>query len=214
MDKEEKSELRNSHHSQINESWSRAKTAIEKAGSLFVDPTRSIWPAGAKHATRKKRAAIGAHETTIQFRDDVHPFREKRDEVREKWNETVDTISPVQDEIEVSLSNLEEFEYYTISKTMTECDPIEGEKTVKTTYRILLPIATCKKLYRQIEDVCVELGLGAETQSKTPEDEAKPEHLIGLLGERGQSEATSQLPARFKNGGDDSDAEGQPEVDD
>jgi hypothetical protein len=207
MDDDERTELRNSHQSQINESWSRAKTAIEEALSLFVDPTRCIWPAGANNASRKKRAAISAHETTIQFRDDVHPFRKKRQEVKELWKEPVDTITPGDTDIDVSLANLEEFEYLTIEDTTTECDPIEGEKTVKNSYRVLLPLSSCKKLYRQIEDVCVELGLGAQTQSKTPEDEAKPEHLVGLLGERGQSEATDQLPARFQNGHDEDEDE-------
>ena len=54
------------------------------------------------------------------------------------------------------------------------------------------------------------LGMTASTPDITPEDEAKPEHLAGLLKTRGQEEALGKLPKRFRDTVEDESGE-EPE---
>jgi hypothetical protein len=66
---------------------------------------------------------------------------------------------------------------------------------------------------RELEDISDELGFTANTKQRTPEDEATPEDLAGILHQRGQHNAAKQLPERFKNGYDPDEEAGDFEGD-
>lgn len=196
---------RSGHEAIIDDSWLRAREYIRRAEAADVDPTRVLWPPAAGRITRKHELALAAHSATIQFRDDICSYRLEDGvlDVASKWTEPVDVVKIDDEEMAVSLKSLKDWSHQRQIKRSESMDPVRGRTVSEEELRVLLPVRTCRAAYRHIQDILRELGFTAETRDVTPEDDASPEDLVGLLTARGQEEAKANLPARFLNDGDE-----------
>lgn len=195
---EDEREARSGHRAIIQDSWERCREYLRHAEAADIHPGKSLWPTHTQQP--KYQYHLAAHSSIIQFRDDILAFKNERtkNDVQALWNEEIETFAVDGDETTISLENLGELTNRHITRQQESTDPVQGTIKSETEYRILLPIFVCRSCYRHIQKVCHELGFTADTTDITPEDEASPEDLVGLLTERGQQEATSQLPERFK----------------
>jgi len=202
MKDDEEAEGQSGHQAIIDDSWLRCREFIRRAEAVDMDPTQVLWPVQDPHPYYQR--ALKAHAATIQFRDDIYAYRNENvtEDISELWQENVHTIaiSEDKDNVAVSLKNLDDWAHNHYTEQRTEVSLIDGKQTVTDKYRVLLPVASCRRLYRQMQDILRELGFTAATKDHTPEGEAEPAHLVGLLDERSQQEAKGQLPARFTKG--------------
>jgi len=197
---EDETEGNSGHEAIINDSWLRAREYIRRAEGTEMDPERALWPV--KNPPQFYQHALAAHAATFQLRDDIYAYREEsaKEDISELWKEQITSVEVDESEIPISLANMDQWAHTHHHKTTTSVSLVTGKETTTTTYRVLLPLAACRPCYRHMQDILRELGFTAETKDWTDEGEAKPEHLIGLLTERGQKEAKGQLPARFTKG--------------
>lgn len=192
----------NGHESIIRDSWLRAREYIRRAEAGDVEPGRVLWPPAVGRLSEKHELALAAHSATLQFRDDISSYRVEDGmiDVASKWADPLDTVEIDGEERAVSLRSLKQWSHQRHVSRSEELDPVRGRVVSEQEYRVLLPVRTCRAAYRHIQDILRELGFTAETRDVTPEDDASPEDLVGLLTQRGQEEAKSNLPARFLNG--------------
>lgn len=209
MREDDEAEQKSGHQAIIDDSWLRCREFIRRAEAVDMDPTQVLWPVEDPHPHYPR--ALKAHAATIQFRDDIFAYRNENAnvDISELWNETVHTISmgDEKQQMAVSLANLDDWAHNHYTETSSEVSLITGQQQITRKYRVLLPVAACRRLYRHMQDILRELGFTAATKDHTPEGEAKPEHLVGLLTERGQKEAKGQLPARFTKGNPNGESE-------
>lgn len=206
MNENEEERSQSGHRAIIDDSWLRAREWIRKANAADVDPERALWPAGRQQRTRTHETALAAHAATIQFRDDISAYREQSGqiEVKEKWEKDVGSVTVDGKEFDISLATLDEWANERIQRERSEWDGVRGKQTQVQQFRVLLPIQTCQRLYRHMQDILHEVGFTAETRDVTYSDEASEEDLAYLLDQRGQEEAKGSLPARFTKGTDSS----------
>lgn len=201
---EEETEGSSGHEAIINDSWLRAREFIRRAEATEMDPQRALWPV--KNPPQAYQHALSAHAATFQLRDDIYAYRDEsaKEDINELWKKEITQVSVDGDSVPISLDNLDKWAHKHHQETSTRVSLVTGEEQTTTVFRVLLPLAACRPCYRHMQDILRELGFTAETKDWTDEGEAKPEHLVGLLGERGQEEAKGQLPARFTKGRSDS----------
>jgi hypothetical protein len=197
---DDEQEGQSGHRAIIQDSWQRAREYIRRAEAADVDPSRAVWPAGQE--TIAQQHALAAHSAVIQFRDDIMPFREARtkNDIKALWAEEFTEFTLQGDDYGVSLATLNEWTNQHLVEQDEVTDPVMGQQVETRKYRILLPVSVCREAYRHILRCAHELGFTAETPDITPEDDASPEDLKGLLIQRGQEEAAEQLPDRFTAG--------------
>lgn len=200
---EEEQQRRKGHKGIIDESWRLARQSIVRAEASDLDPTRALWPTDPSRGVWETyQRALGAHTAIIQFRDDIYAYRKKTGafDVEELWQKEVVELQPVDEEYEISLADLDNWASQYTTVTKTSVSSVRGEETVEKQFRILLPIAACRQLYRQLQDVLQELGMTAPTEDRTPRDDPDGDNLVALLRARDQDVALENIPDRFKEG--------------
>lgn len=202
---DDETEGQTGHAAIINDSWLRAREHIRHAEGADLNPNKALWQLEPKEPGYPR--ALAAHTAIIQMRDDIYAFREisAQVDVSDLWSKQLGTV-PIdgRGDVAVSLESLDGWAHEHLVSTAWEEDPVRGRIKTDTKYRVLLPISSCRAVYRQMQDILRELGLAAETKEYTPEGEAQPEHLVGLLDERSQEDLKGQLPERFTAGRGDS----------
>lgn len=200
---EEREKRQRGHKSIIDDSWLRAREQILQAEASEVDPGRALWPVTPSRAEHLRyQRALGAHTATIQFRDDVYAYRAKGGpfDVEELWNAEIGTVQVNGQRVTISLDSLNDWANKRTAVEHETLDPVQGKVSQQKRYRVLLPITTCRDVYRQMQDVLQELGMTAPTEDRTPTDSPSGENLAALVKARGQETAYESLPDRFKEG--------------
>lgn len=203
MSNDEEQEGQSGHRAIIQDSWQRAREYIRRAEAADVDPSRAVWPASQESVERQH--ALAAHTAVIQFRDDILAFRNERtkNDISELWAADYHEFTLEETTYTLSLRGLNEWTNQHLVEHNEVADPVMGQTVETTKFRVLLPVSACRETYRHMQKCLHELGFTADTRDITPEDEASPEHLWGLLDERSQEEAKKNLPERFTPGSAD-----------
>jgi hypothetical protein len=194
------------HRAMINDSWLHAREWIRRANAADVDPQRALWPAGVQQRSYAHETALAAHSATIQFRDDLSAYRDQSGqiEVQDLWQDEVTQVNVNGETYPVSLATLEQWSNKRIQSVQSDWDAVRGETKTIHKSRVLLPVEACQAIYRQIQDVLMEIGFTAETRDVTYKDEASAEDLGYLINQREQEAAKGSLPERFTPGRSDS----------
>jgi hypothetical protein len=107
----------------------------------------------------------------------------------------------------IELSGLKDIEDWIEKTAAIESEsnhPNHASSSETVQVPVRLPAAAAIEAAKVLINRFDDLGWGVQPD-RTPVDEPQPEHLDALLERRGQEEAREQLPARFRNGGDDDD---------
>ena len=133
---------------------------------------------------------------------------------RDGWDSVADIEDYPDDEIwsgihpqtgkNVTLEGLKDVQEW-IDKTETVTQDANHPQRATASETVEVPIRLPASASIEVAKVLTlrfdDMGWGVEPE-RTPSDEPEPEHLRGLLTRRDQDDAVDQLPARFKNGGD------------
>lgn len=129
----------------------------------------------------------------VEYYDVLYEYRDERIVDDDDWPD----ISPIRSRIGRKTT-----------QTISAAGRCRSTSTIEVPAVTEVPAEQIIDITKELDDLAKKLGFSAAAKQATPEDEAKPEHLIGLLDERSQSEAKSQLPKRFLNSAeDDEDAD-------
>lgn len=160
----------------VQDAWDTARYYLSTAAAAGVDPRRAVWPVS-KEPTGNHAAALSAHTSIIQYRDELHIYRDERNDVRELWDEEIATVPAAGDDHSVSLSSLQEWSSRYVTQTREEISSVHGKQEKEESYRMLLPLPVSQEVYRKLCDIAFLLGLAADIDTSEKQTEIDAELL-------------------------------------
>jgi len=134
-EEDEQSQAGRNWLSTLNEARVNCREKVATAMVSVPNPDKALWPVRSRRQmTEAHEAAMQAHVSVIDYADQLTPYQDERGVDEEMWQETLATPTVAGDELEISLANLQEweFEFYRIEwSEMTNC--MERQRTSSST---------------------------------------------------------------------------------
>ncbi len=165
-EEDEQSQAGRNWLSTLNEARVNCREKVATAMVSVPNPDKALWPVRSRRQmTEAHEAAMQAHVSVIDYADQLTPYQDERGVDEEMWQETLATASVAGDELEISLSNLQEWEFEFYQNRVERDDELYGETEDVEQYRVLIPVSGMRACYRQLNQLTKELGFAAEADA-------------------------------------------------
>lgn len=123
-------------------------------------------------AQQEMKAQARLHALIISYHDYVRPYRHK---VEELWKSPLEPSFEVSGkEQTISLSDLSEWRFNYINRSVQEDGHRTGQRTVNKRYRLYLPVAVASACHSKLNECIHQLGFAA-AEPELPDKDTPPE---------------------------------------